>query len=45
MVHESDPRYDGTGTPIWGSWEYHVRTEDGVGNKEVVEDVRPATHA
>ncbi|QHE53713.1 hypothetical protein [Pontibacillus sp. HMF3514] len=24
IVHESDPRYTGEGTPIWGSWEYHL---------------------
>ncbi len=34
FVHESDPRYDGTGTPIWNEWEYHVDVEGGVGNKE-----------
>jgi hypothetical protein len=33
IVHESDPRY--TGDPdlaIWGTWEYHVNVESGVGN-------------
>lgn len=33
IVHETDPRY--TGNPdwaIWGTWEYHVLTESGVGN-------------
>ena len=34
FVHESDPRYDGTGTPIWGTWEYHVDVQGGVGNLE-----------
>lgn len=40
IVSEDDPRY--TGNPeyaIWGTWEYHVNTESGVGNL-----VRP-THA
>ncbi|WP_064094204.1 hypothetical protein [Rossellomorea aquimaris] len=24
IVHETDPRYTGEGTPVWGSWEYHL---------------------
>lgn len=40
IVHETDPRY--TGNPdwaIWGTWEYHVLTESGMGNL-----VRPENH-
>jgi hypothetical protein len=40
IVHETDPRY--TGNPdwaIWGTWEYHVLTVDGLGNL-----TRPSTH-
>lgn len=40
IVHKTNPRY--TGNPdwaIWGTWEYHVLTESGVGNL-----VRPITH-
>jgi hypothetical protein len=40
IVHQTDPRY--TGNPdwaIWGTWEFHVLTESGVGNL-----VRPMTH-
>lgn len=25
IVHETDPRYTGDGTSVWGSWEYHLR--------------------
>ena len=25
IVHESDPRYTGEGTEVWGDWEYHLR--------------------
>ena len=25
IVHETDPRYTGEGTEVWGSWEYHLR--------------------
>lgn len=33
IVHESDPRYEGDpDNAIWGTWEYHVKTESGVGN-------------
>lgn len=34
MVHQSDPRYTGEGTPLWGEWEYHVNAQSGVGNVE-----------
>lgn len=34
IVHESDPRYTGEGTPIWGEWEYHVNAASGTGNVE-----------
>lgn len=40
IVNETDPRY--TGNPdweIWGTWEYHVLTDSGVGNL-----VRPERH-
>ena len=40
IVHESDPRY--TGNPdwsIWGTWEYHVLAQSGMGNL-----VRPQNH-
>ena len=33
IVHEDDPRY--TGNPdmaVWGTWEYHVLTQSGMGN-------------
>jgi hypothetical protein len=41
IVHESDPRYrDNPDWSVWGSWEYHVLTESGVGNL-----VRPITNA
>lgn len=44
IVHESDPRYTGTGTPEWGgTWEYHVQTESGVGNLEAPR-LNPETH-
>lgn len=33
IVHETDPRYTGDGPEIWGTWEYHVDVESGVGNK------------
>lgn len=33
IVHETDPRYTGDGTPIWNTWEYHVDVEGGFGNK------------
>lgn len=39
IVNQSDPRYTGTGTPIWGTWEYHVNTQSGFGNLE-----RPESH-
>lgn len=33
IVHETDPRYRGIPEhAIWGSWEYHVNVESGVGN-------------
>lgn len=34
IVHETDPRYEGTNPDlaIWGDWEYHVLTESGNGN-------------
>ena len=39
IVHESDPRYRGNpDRAIWGSWEYHVLAESGLGNV-----VRPLT--
>lgn len=25
IVHETDSRYTGNGTSVWGSWEYHLR--------------------
>lgn len=34
IVHETDQRYTGTGTPIWGDWEIHVETASGEGNVE-----------
>lgn len=40
IVHESDPRYRGNAEwAEWGTWEYHVLTESGVGNI-----VRPINH-
>lgn len=33
IVHETEPRYTGNGTPIWNTWEYHVDVESGLGNK------------
>jgi hypothetical protein len=40
IVHQTDPRYQGNPDwAIWGSWEYHVRTELGQGNL-----VRPMRH-
>jgi hypothetical protein len=39
IVHETDPRYEGNPDwAIWGTWEYHVLTQSGVGNW-----VRPET--
>ena len=32
IVHQSDPRYKGTGISIWGTWEYHTLTQSGAGN-------------
>ena len=43
IVHENDPRY--TGDPdwsIWGSWEYTVLAERGVGNEV---HLPPAAHS
>ena len=40
VVSQSDPRY--TGNPdqaVWGTWEYHVNTESGLGNL-----ARPMNH-
>lgn len=34
IVHETDPRFTGTGTPIWGTWEIQVETASGEGNLE-----------
>jgi hypothetical protein len=41
IVHRTDPRFTGEGTPVWGEWEYHVQVEAGVGNLEVVRPERP----
>ncbi len=27
IVHETDPRYTGEGTALWGTWEYHLRLQ------------------
>ena len=33
IVHATDPRYEGNPDwAIWGTWEYHVLTESGLGN-------------
>lgn len=41
IVHQSDPRYNGNPDwSIWGTWEYQVLTESGVGNL-----IRPMTPA
>ena len=34
IVSEDDPRYTGSGTSIWGTWEYHVLSLSGEGNAE-----------
>lgn len=40
IVHESDPRYRGIPeNEIWGTWEYHVNTQSGLGNL-----ARPSRH-
>lgn len=44
-VHESDPRYTGTGQPAFGgTWEVHVDSRRGEGNV-LTDKVRPAQHS
>lgn len=40
IVHQSDPRYRGdAANAVWGTWEYHVYTQSGLGNL-----ARPENH-
>lgn len=42
-VHESDPRYTGSGEPAFGgTWEVHVDSRRGEGNVPITDKVRPA---
>lgn len=44
-VHETDPRYTGSGQPAFGGdWEVHVDSQRGRGNVLVTDETRPQTH-